>query len=69
VSELANTLRTSRPIARVATVDGRMLTVVRHPYHLSITDHPAGGHGGWTMQLADARALGEALLKSTSEEG
>lgn len=50
------------PIARVRAED-RTLTVVRWPYGVSIHDHPEpGGHAGYSMGLAEAKLLGEAMV-------
>lgn len=58
----------ARPIARIATTEGRMVTVVRHPYHVGLHDHadPAA-HAGWTLHREDAHRLGEALIKAAAD--
>jgi hypothetical protein len=58
------------PAERVASVgisDGRVLHVLRWPTGVTITDSPNPAvHSGWTMQVDQARELGEALLTATA---
>jgi hypothetical protein len=59
---------TAQRVASVGISDGRVLQVVRHPFAVTLSDHPDPNvHSGWTMRVDQARELRDALDRATRD--